>query len=367
MTQNKIKSIQDFGQSIWLDFFDRKIVSSGALERMIDNDGVTGVTSNPSIFEKAINDSTDYDEDIASLAKQKMSNDDIFLALAVKDVKRVADLFKPVYEKTNGNDGFVSLEVSPHLAHDTECTIKQVRELWKAVNRKNAMIKVPGTAEGLAAIRKCVSEGININITLLFGLPRYEEVVNAYILGLEDRVNANRPIDHVTSVASFFLSRIDVMIDPILANKGLTNLKGKVAIASAKKAYQIYREIFNGERFKKLKSKGAKLQRLLWASTSSKDPSFSDVKYVEPLIGKETINTITMGTLEAFRDHGQASNRLEDNMDKAAVVLRALKENAINIDAITQLLEDEGVEKFDRSYDNLLKVIDGQKKTLKTM
>jgi transaldolase len=361
MKHNKVKSIHNFGQSIWLDFFDRKIMHTGKLKELIENDGVTGVTSNPSIFEKAISGSSDYDEDITALARQKNSNEEVFLSLEIKDIKRAADFFKPVYEKTNGEDGFVSLEVSPHLANDTEGTIKQARELWKAVDRKNVMVKIPATAEGLPAIRKCISEGININITLLFGLPRYSEVTDAYISGLEDRVKANQPIDKITSVASFFLSRIDVLIDPLLEEKGLSELKGEVAIASAKKAYQIYKEVFNSERFKSLQAKGAKRQRVLWASTSSKDPSFSDVKYVEALIGVETINTIPIETLEAFNDHGKAESHLEDDLDRATHLLAKLKEKEIDIDTITQKLEDEGIEKFNKAYDKLLEAIEKRK------
>lgn len=357
MKHNEVKKIQDFGQSIWLDFFDRKIMDTGKLKQLIDDDDVRGVTSNPSIFEKAISSSSDYDEDIAVLSQTKRSYDVIFFSLAVKDIKRAADLFKPVYKKTNGEDGFVSLEVSPHLAHDTEGTIKQARELWKAVNRKNVMIKIPSTAEGLPAIRKCISEGININITLLFGLPRYKQVTDAYISGLEDRVKANQPIDQIASVASFFLSRIDVLIDPLLEEKGLSKLKGEVAIASAKKAYEIYKEVFNGERFKNLEAKGAKRQRVLWASTSSKDPSFSDVKYLEALIGVETINTIPIETLDAFNDHGKAENHLEDDLGKATHLLAQLKEKGIDINTITQKLEDEGIEKFNKAYANLLEAI----------
>ena len=364
MKHNKVKSIHDFGQSIWLDFFDRKIMNTGKLKELIEDDGITGVTSNPSIFEKAISSSADYDEDIVKLSMQKSSIEDAFLALEVKDIKRAADFFKPVYGQTNGMDGFVSLEVSPHLAHDTERTIKQARELWKAVDRKNVMIKIPATAEGLPAIRKCISEGININITLLFGLPRYKEVVDAYISGLEDRVKANQPIDQIASVASFFLSRIDVLINPLLEEKGLSELKGDVAIASAKKAYEIYKEIFTGERFKSLEVKGAKRQRLLWASTSTKDPSFSDVKYVEALIGAETINTIPIETLEAFNDHGKAASRLENDLNKATHLLTQLKEKGIDINAITQKLEDQGIEKFNKAYDKLLEAVEKQKQVL---
>jgi transaldolase len=364
MKHNKLKSIQDLGQSIWLDFFDRKIMDSGKLKKLIKDDGVSGVTANPSIFEKAISSSSDYDEDITEFSKQKGSNDDIFINLAVRDIKRATDFFKSAYQKTNGTDGFVSLEVSPYLAHDTEGTIKQARGLWKAVDRKNLMIKIPGTAEGLPAIRKCISEGININITLLFGLPRYKQVTDAYISGLEDRIKANQPIDQIASVASFFLSRIDVLIDPLLEEKGLGKVKGEVAIASAKKAYEIYKEVFNSERFKKLEAKGAKRQRVLWASTSSKDPSFSDVKYVEALIGPQTINTIPIETLEAFNDHGKAESHLEDDLNKATHLLAQLEEKGIDINAITQQLEDEGIEKFNKAYDKLLEAIENQKQVV---
>ena len=361
MEINNVKRIHEFGQSIWLDFFDRKIMNNGELKKLIEEDGIRGLTSNPAIFEKAISNSSAYDVDIAALSKQKTSNSEIFFGLAIKDIKRAADFFKPVYDETQGKDGFVSLEVSPHLARDTGGTIKQAKELWQAVDRKNVMIKIPGTAEGLPAIRHCISKGININVTLLFGLPRYGEVTDAYMSGLEDRVNSNLPIDEIASVASFFLSRIDVMVDPMLMEKGLSELKGEVAIASAKKAYEIYQEIINSDRFKNLEAKGASRQRVLWASTSSKDPSFSDVKYVEALIGKETINTIPMETLNAFRDHGKVANTLEDDLDKATRVMQQLKENSIDIDIITQALEDEGIEKFNKPYDKLLKGIEKQK------
>ncbi len=361
MKSNKVKSIHDFGQSIWLDFFDRKIMDSGDLQKLIDEDGVSGVTSNPSIFEKAITGSSDYDEDISTLSGKENSNEKIFFSLAVKDIKRAADFFKTVYEKTNGEDGFVSLEVSPRLAHDTDGTIKQARELWKAVDRKNVMIKIPATAEGLPAIRKCISEGININITLLFGLPRYKDVVDAYLSGLEDRIKTNQPINQIASVASFFISRIDVITDPLLEGRKLFDLKGEVAIASAKKAYEIYKNIFSSDRFKKLEAKGAKRQRVLWASTSSKDPSFSDVKYVEALIGDETINTIPIETLDAFNDHGKAGNNLENDMDNATGILAQLNARGIDINIITQKLEDEGIGKFNKAYDKLLKAIEEQK------
>lgn len=365
MEENRVKKIHDFDQSIWLDFIDRKIMNTGELQKLIDEDGIRGITSNPAIFEKAISSSSDYDEDIKALAKEKPNNEDLFYALAIKDIQRAADMMLPVYnEEVEGADGYVSLEVSPLLAKDTEGTIKQARELWKLVDRKNVMIKIPGTAEGLPAIKTAISEGININVTLLFGLPRYEEVAEAYIAGLEERVAKNQPIDNIASVASFFLSRIDVLVDPLLEEKGMSPLKGTVAIASAKMAYQIYKKVFSSERFKKLEEKGAKPQRLLWASTGSKDPSFSDVKYVEALIGPKTVNTVPMETIEAFRDHGEAKNVLETDIDNAKHVLNELKNAGINIDEITQQLEDEGVEKFNKPYNKLMDAIEKQRKQL---
>jgi len=362
MEPNKVKKIHDYGQSIWLDFIDRKIMDTGELQKLITEDGVRGVTSNPAIFEKAFSSSSDYDEDIAKLAKEGKSNDDIFYGVAVEDIKRAADLFMQVYEdKVKGADGYVSLEVSPRLALDTEGTTKQALELWKAVHKDNVMIKIPGTKQGLPAIQKCIAEGLNINVTLLFGLERYEEVTEAYIAGLEERAAAGKPIEYVSSVASFFLSRIDVLVDPMLQEKGLANLKGEVAIASAKKAYEIYKRVFSTDRFKKLEEKGAKPQRLLWASTGSKDPAFSDVKYVEALIGKDTVDTIPMDTLVAFRDHGNAENTLEEGLDTATATLEQLKTAGIDLAKITQQLEDEGIEKFNQPYDKLLAAIEKQK------
>lgn len=362
MTTNKVKQIHDYGQSIWLDFIDRNFIKTGELKKLIDEDGVRGVTSNPAIFEKSISGSDAYDEQIAELSRQGKRNDEIFYAVAIDDIKAATDLFQPLYEEeVEGADGFVSLEVSPLLARDTEGTIAQAMDLWQKVGRKNVMIKIPGTAEGLPAIRKCISEGLNINVTLLFGLPRYEEVTEAYISGLEDRVNEGKSINKIASVASFFLSRIDVMADPLLQEKGFSELKGEVAIASAKKAYQVYKRVFGSERFKKLQEKGARPQRLLWASTGTKDPAVSDVKYVEALIGPDTVDTIPMETLEAFRDHGNPENRLEQDLNKAHQTMEKLKEIGINIDEITQKLEDEGIEKFNKPYEKLLKAIDEQK------
>jgi len=358
---NNLKNIHDLGQSIWLDFFDRRLMDSGQLQKMIDEDSLSGITSNPSIFDKAVTSSSDYDADIKKLSGENKSNEEIFFGFAAKDISRATDILKPVYDEAQGTDGFVSLEVSPHLANDTEGTIKQARELWKSVNRKNVMIKIPGTKEGLPAIKKCISEGINVNITLLFGIPRYLEVTEAYMSGLEDRLKNNQPIDQVASVASFFLSRIDVMLDPVLKDKKLDNLVGEVAIASAKVAYENFKQVFFSDRFRKLEEMGAQKQKVLWASTSTKDPSFSDVKYVEALIGPDTINTLPMETIDAFRDHGKVQDHLENNLLKARKVLEELKENDIEIDEVTQKLLEEGVEKFNKAYDSLIKAIESKR------
>lgn len=361
METNKVKQIHSFGQSIWLDFIDRAIISSGKLQSLIDDDGVRGVTSNPAIFEKAITSSSDYDNDIRSLAKTAKTNEELFFGLAVSDIQNATKLFEGVYNESKGEDGYVSLEVSPFLALDAEGTAKQAEELWKKVDRKNVMIKIPGTKPGLQAIRESIGKGININVTLLFGLPRYEEVTEAYISGLEDHLAAGHKIGHISSVASFFLSRIDVLVDPMLDEKGLGDLKGEVAIASAKKAYEIYKRVFSGPRWEKLVAQGAQPQRLLWASTSSKNPAFKDTKYVEALIGPATVDTVPLETIEAFRDHGIAANTLEEGLDTATEILNKLKTAGIDIDKITQQLEDEGIEKFNKPFEKLLQAIEDQK------
>ncbi len=362
--QNRVKQIHELGQSIWLDFIDRKLIRSGNLQKLIDEDGVRGITSNPAIFEKAISGSKDYDDDISRLAGEQKSNDDIFYGLAIADIQHAADMFKPLYNegKVKGADGYVSLEVSPLLARNTNATLQQAKQLWKAVARENVMIKIPGTAEGLPAIRSSIAEGININVTLLFGLQRYEEVTEAYITGLEDRVKNNQPVNTIASVASFFLSRIDVLVDPVLQQKGLSNYKGQVAIACAKKAYEIYKRVFSSDRFKKLEEKGARPQRVLWASTSSKDPAFKDTMYVEALIGDKTVDTIPMETLEAFRDHGIAAGTLENDTDKATELLQKVQEAGIDMNQVSRQLENEGIEKFNQPYNKLMQAIEKQKK-----
>lgn len=362
---NPLNEIRNLDQSIWLDLLDREIMNSGKLKSLIDTDDLRGLTSNPSIFEKAISGSSDYDEDITEISKRENDNSVIFFDMAIADIQRAADLFKPVYDKTAGKDGYVSLEVSPYLALDTDGTIAQARELWKKVNRKNVMIKIPGTKQGLPAIRECLREGININVTLLFGIPRYIEITEAFMGGLEDRLKEGNSIEGIASVASFFLSRIDVMVDPLLEEIGLEKRKGKVAIASAKKAYQLYLNMISSDRFKALQAKGAASQRILFASTSTKDPAFSDVLYVENLIGKDTINTLPMETIDAFRDHGKAAETLIQNIEEADAIMEELKNKGININTITEKLEAEGIEKFNQAYEKLIKSIDNQKRKIK--
>jgi transaldolase len=363
MNQNPIRELEALGQSIWIDFIRRETTLSGELKRLIEEDGVSGVTSNPSIFEKAIVDSQNYDEAIQALTAEGRTADEVYQSLTVQDIQMVADLLRPTYDRTQGGDGFVSLEVSPHLAHDTEGTIQEARRLWSLMERPNCMIKVPATVEGLPAIEQLTGEGLNINITLLFGLPRYREVTGAYLSGLEHLAAQGRSIDRVASVASFFLSRIDTLLDPLLEKDMHTGgsrlliasrLHGEVAIASAKAAYQMYKEIFSSERFQRLAEKGARTQRLLWASTSTKNPSYIDTKYIDPLIGPNTINTLPVETLDLFRDHGQPRQTLEENVAEAHQVLRDLAEIGFDLDAVTQQLEDEGVEKFSNSMDRLM-------------
>lgn len=365
MATSRVRQIHELGQSIWLDFIDRRIMDTGGLQKLIAEDGVRGITSNPAIFEKAISSGTDYDEDIKRLARQDLSSEAVFYGVAVADIQRAADLFAPVYEdKVSGADGFVSLEVAPHLALDTEGTLRQARALWKAVDRPNVMIKIPGTREGLPAIRQAIAEGINVNVTLLFGLDRYAAVADAYIGGLEDRLKTGQPLGQLASVASFFLSRIDVLLDPVLVERGIGELKGEVAIALAKRAYVLYNRIFESERFKKLSNFGATPQRLLWASTGSKDPSVPDVKYVEALIGPKTINTLPMDTLNAYRDHGQPALRLTGNYPAALRILEQVQQAGIDLNAVARQLEAEGLAKFSQPYDKLMRAIDEQRKAL---
>ncbi len=364
--KNPLLELAEFGQSIWLDYTRRDLILSGELRRLIEEDGLQGMTSNPSIFEKAFVGSQNYKEDIRAMSLDGQSPKMIYETLSQRDVQGAADEFRSVYDETDARDGYVSLEVNPHLAHDTKGTVVEARRLWRALKRPNVFIKVPATAEGLPAIQQLVSEGINVNITLLFGLPRYRQVAAAYIAGIEARAAQGKSVDHVASVASFFVSRIDTLVDPLLEKlieRGgkkadvAKKVRGQVAIASAKMAYQIYKEIFQSERFGKLADRGARVQRLLWASTSTKNPDYSDLQYVETLIGPDTINTVTVETLDAYRDHGEPKASLEHDVEQAGWVLQRLPELGLKIDQVTQQLEDEGVEKFNQSFDKLMNAL----------
>ncbi|MGQ0685563.1 bifunctional transaldolase/phosoglucose isomerase [Bradyrhizobium sp.] len=362
---NPVKALETHGQAVWLDFLARGFVARGDLKKLIDSDGVKGVTSNPAIFEKAIGSSDEYDGDIAKALRQgDRSVADLFEAVAIEDIQNAADVLRPVYDATGGGDGYVSLEVSPYLANDTKATIAEARKLWKDVRRDNLMVKVPATEEGLPAIEALIGEGISINITLLFSQKVYREVAEAYIAGLEKHVAGGGDPSHVASVASFFVSRIDSSVDKQLDDKiakandpsgkeRLAALKGKVAIANAKMAYQDYKTLFAGPRWEKLAAKGARPQRLLWASTGTKNKDYSDVLYVEELIGPNTINTVPPATLDAFRDHGKLRDSLEENVEDAARVLEELERSGISLDAITAELVVDGVKLFADAADKL--------------
>ena len=367
MKENPLLRLEALGQSIWLDFLSRGMLVSGELVALIQEDGVSGVTSNPAIFEKAIGQSSDYDDAVRSLARRGLSVSEIYEELVVEDIRMTADLLRPVYERRDGGDGFVSLEVSPHLAHDSAGTLIEARHLWERVDRPNLFIKVPGTWEGLSAIRQLIREGINVNVTLLFGLPRYRAVVEAYLDGLAERASRGLPLERVASVASFFLSRIDVLVDPLLEQitQGggeragqAAALRGGTAIACAKRAREMYREIMGGDRYAALSAHGARPQRLLWASTGTKNPSYSDVKYLEALIGPDTVNTAPLETIAAFRDHGRPIPGLDQGGAEACRVLEGLAELGIDLDLVTQQLEDEGVDKFCRPFDSLMQALE---------
>ncbi|MGE0542326.1 MAG: bifunctional transaldolase/phosoglucose isomerase [Dehalococcoidia bacterium] len=356
---------QQLGQSIWLDNIDRGQLMSGAFRALVEEDGVTGVTSNPTIFEKAITGSADYDAGLRALIGEGADPGVIFEALAVADLGDAADVLRPIYDRTGGADGFVSIEVSPTLAHDTEGTIVEARRLWSALRRPNVMVKIPGTREGLPAIEQCLSEGININITLLFSVDRYGEVVDRYFAALERRVAANQPIDRIASVASFFVSRVDTAVDKIIdARLGETSdskerdrlqaVRGAIAIANAKRAYALFKTRFSGDRWQQLEAAGARFQRPLWASTSTKDPAYPDVYYVEALIGPHTVDTLPPQTLVAFNDHGTVALTLEDGLAEAEERLTELAALGIDLDEVTARLEREGVDSFAKSFESLM-------------
>jgi transaldolase/glucose-6-phosphate isomerase len=372
MARNPLLELGRQGQSVWQDYIRRRQTLSGELKRLIDRDGLRGQTSNPTYFEKAISGSHDYDDALRALVQEGRSVGEICEALAVEDIQAAADLFRPIYDSLGGADGFVSLEVSPDLAHDREGTEEEARRLFAAVNRPNVMIKVPGTPEGMPAIERLISEGINVNVTLLFSLDAYEQAANAYIAGLEMRNAAGGDLSRVASVASFFLSRVDTLVDRRLetviretaddaARAGMEVLLGKAATANAKLAYARFRSIFGGERFRALEEKGARVQRPLWASTGTKNPSYSDVMYVEPLIGLDTVNTMPPATLDAFRDHGVVRTTVEEGLEEAKATLAALAESGIDMDEVTAKLLDDGVTIFANSFHQLMDCISAQR------
>jgi transaldolase/glucose-6-phosphate isomerase len=378
MAGNPPVEVQQYGQSIWYDNIRRSLISSGELKRMIDEDGVLGVTSNPTIFQKAIGDSGDYDSAMENLLE--LDPYAIYEQLAIEDIQQALDLFLPIYERTNARDGYVSLEVSPLIANDTESTINEARRLFKAVNRPNAMIKIPATAAGIPAIEQAIADGINVNVTLIFSVENYLAVAEAFVRGLEKRLAAGGDVRNIASVASFFLSRIDTIVDRMLDNNiraaqtrgdlgrvSLNNkLKGKTAIANAKVAYKRFLELFYGERFAKLREAGAQVQRLLWASTGTKNPAYSDTMYLDNLIGRDTVNTVPPDTLKAFRDHGTVADTLGQGLDEAEQIFDMLAEVGVDMKQVTHQLQVDGVESFSESFRNLLDQVDAKRNVLRT-
>ena len=361
MTASRLRRLHDAGQSIWLDYIDRTILANGDLERRIGDDALTGMTSNPTIFEKAIGEGTAYDAQLAT-APSGLGAWERFELLETTDVRDACDIFQPVYEATGGKDGYVSIEVSPGAANDATATVEEAHRLWATVRRPNVMIKVPGTIEGATAVRRLVADGVNVNITLLFAVEAHESVIDAYIDAIEERVRAGQPVDRLASVASFFVSRVDTEIDKrldaLIAKGGdraaLEPLKGKAAIANAKLAYELFRGKFSGARWNALAAKGAKVQRPLWASTSTKNPAYRDVMYVEQLIGPDTVNTLPPATLEAFRDHGEVARTVDGDVDGARATIAALGKAGISLQDVTDKLLRAGIASFQKSFDGLL-------------
>lgn len=358
---NPLVRLALLGQSPWLDYITRDLLMSGELERMIEQDGLRGMTTNPTIFEKAVAESDLYDQDIRRLADEGLAPPQIFESLAVADVQKACDIFRGVYDRTHVQDGYVSIEVSPELAYDAEGTVRDARRLWAAVARPNAMIKIPGTAEGLIAIEKCLALGININVTLLFSVSRYERVIAAYFAGQQQRLVRNMPLDRLASVASFFVSRVDGKVDPMLDKIGTPEakaLKGTIAVANAQVAYERFEHAFRGSDWRVLARKGARPQRPLWASTSTKNPAYQDTIYVEGLIAPHTVNTLPPETMNAYRDHGSPAVRIPEQIPEARSRLEALAACGVDLAAVTEALEKEGVEKFALSYKQLLSVVE---------
>ncbi len=369
MNKNPLIGLKEVGQSVWLDNLSRKLIHSGELKRLIDEDGLSGITSNPTIFQKAISGSTDYDSSLRRMIDKGVKDEkELFLGLATEDVSEAADFLWPTYKSTNGRDGFVSIEVSPDLAYETDATISEARRLFSTIGKKNILVKVPGTKQGIPAIEELTSEGVNVNVTLLFSTERYEEIAEAYLKGLERRASKGQPIDEIASVASFFVSRVDTLTDKLLearfssatskAEKDkIANLFGKAAVANARIAYRKYRSIFSDRRFLTLKARGGHIQRILWGSTGTKNPKYSDIKYVEELIAADSINTLPEATLKAFKDHGQAKITIHNGLEEAERLFPELKSIGIDIREVTSQLEKEGVQLFSDSFFALLKEI----------
>ncbi len=353
----RLQKMQEIGQSVWVDALSRDSIKSGELERMMD-DGVLGVTSNPTIFQQAIAQSELYDEELQELAEETDDPKEMFRRIAVRDIRDACDIFMPVYERTERKDGYVSLEVAPELAHDTEGTITRAKLLWEMVDRPNLLVKIPATKEGLPAIEETIAAGISVNVTLIFSLERYRDVARAYIRGLQRLVESGRDPSPVASVASFFVSRVDTQTDKRLEMVGREDLKGRLAIANAKLAYAEFKEIFSGPDWESLESRGAQKQRPLWASTSTKNPEFKDTIYVDNLIGPDTVNTMPLSTLEATMDHAEVRPTLEEGIDEARRLFEQLKEAGVDYDDVTWVLEREAVQKFVVSYNELIEEIE---------
>jgi transaldolase len=371
---NTLVELQDFGQSVWLDNISKAILDAGELKKLIDEDGLRGVTSNPTIFEKAINGSRDYDVALSELGRAGRTVDEIYEALVIDDIRRATDLFRPLFRASDGLDGYVSLEVSPKLANETQRTLEEARRLWAKVDRANVMIKVPATPAGIPAIEQLISEGINVNVTLMFSMEHYIRVAEAYVRGLQARAQNGQPLA-VASVASFFVSRVDSLIDKQLEERlaratdtdeeqELESLLGKTAIANSRLVYQKFKEIFSHRAFLDLKDKGARVQRPLWASTSTKNPKYRDVLYAEELIGRDTVDTMPPATIDAFRDHGQVRASLDEGLDEAEGVFRRLANLGIDMNAATEKLQVDGVKLFADSFDTLMKSLASKRESL---
>ncbi len=370
--RNRLWMLHDAGQSIWLDYIDRSMLQSGELVRRIERDALTGMTSNPTIFEKAMADGSAYDEQLAA-APAGLTPWALFELVETEDVRTACDIFRPIYERTEGRDGYVSIEVSPGVANDADATVAEAHRLWEMVGRPNVMIKVPGTPAGVVAVRRLIADGVNVNVTLLFSRDAYRAVIEAYLSGLEDRAAVGAPVDAIASVASFFVSRVDTEVDRRLealaagggsGGERLRALAGRAAIANAKLAYALFREQFAGARWAALAARGARVQRPLWASTSTKNPAYRDVRYVEALIGPDTVNTIPPATLEAFRDHGEVRRTVDADLDAERAVLAEIESLGISLTSVTDTLLAEGLASFQRSFDTLLARLAGKMRAL---